>query len=166
MWPSQTQVRQFYGNPDSNGDGTADPAWERANLTSLRPPYRMVLAWDTKREVSTIRVHKKAALSLLSVLQGVNALYGGDQKKIERARMHLYGGAYNFRLMRGSTKLSMHAYGAAIDLDPVNNPLGKPWAPANGMIDMQVVRIFEDAGWVWGGRWHRPDCQHFQAVTV
>lgn len=165
-WPNQATKRAFYGNPDSNKDGLADPAWERANLTMITPPYRMVLAWDTKRELQRIRIHKKCALSLLSILQKINSLYAGDRQKIEDARMHLFGGAYMFRLMRGSTKLSEHSWGCAFDLDPVNNPLGKAWEAESGMIDMRVVRIFEDAGWTWGGRWHRPDCQHFQAVTV
>ena len=165
-WPHEKDLREFYGNPDSDANGVSDPAWERHNLTTVAPPYRMVLAWDVTREVRGIRVHKKCALSLLSVLQKVNGIYDGNPQKIEDDRLHLYGGAYNFRLMRGGTRLSMHAYGAAIDLDPSNNPLGKGWEPGQGMIDMRVVKVFEDAGWVWGGRWHRPDCQHFQAVLL
>jgi len=166
QWPNQSDVRSFYGNPDSNSDGLPDGVWEHHNLTGVIPPYKMVLAWDTARVVSRIRVHKKVALSLLSVLHKIHGLYDGDQKKIEHDRLHLFGGAYNFRLMRGGTRLSMHSYGCAIDIDPVNNPLGKAWAPNSGMIDMEVVRVFEDAGWTWGGRWHRPDCQHFQAANV
>jgi len=165
-FPTQKDVPEWYGNPDLNGDGVPDAGWEKQNLTTIAPPYRMVLAWDTARPVSGIRVHKRVALSLLSVLQKIDGLYVGDQSRIEDARMHLYGGAYNFRLMRGSTRLSMHSYGIAIDLDPSNNPLGKAWEPEVGMIDMRVVRIFEDAGWTWGGRWHRPDCQHFQAAST
>jgi hypothetical protein len=31
---------------------------------------------------------------------------------------------------------------------------------------MEVVRLFEAAGWKWGGRFQsRPDCMHFQATA-
>lgn len=165
-WPHQSELRSFYGNPDTDANGLPDPAWEKANLTNVAPPYRMVLAWNVGQAIKTIRVHKKCALSLLSVLQKVNGLYEGDQAKLEDARLHLYGGAYNFRLMRGGSRLSVHSWGAAIDIDPSNNPLGKHWVPHEGMIDMRVVEFFEQAGWIWGGRWHRPDCQHFQAAII
>jgi hypothetical protein len=166
QWPQQNDMRTFYGNPDTDKDGLPDAKWEREHLTKVAPPFRMVLAWNIGQPISTMRVHKKCALSLLYILQKIHGIYGGDQAKIEEARMHLYGGAYNFRLTRGGTRLSTHAFGAAIDLDPANNPLGKPWEPDTGMIDLRVVEIFEAAGWVWGGRWHRPDCQHFQAAII
>jgi len=165
IWPPADSLRDFYGTPDGDHDGVADRKWEDSNLSKVLPPYKMVLAWNVGQTVGSIRCHKKVALSLLSVLQKIHASYEGDQDLIQRDRMHLYGGAYNFRTMRGSTKLSVHAYGAAIDLDPSQNPLGKPWEPGTGMIPKRVVDIFEDAGWQWGGRWHRPDCQHFQATA-
>jgi hypothetical protein len=78
--------------------------------------------------------------------------------------MHLFGGAYAYRTVRGSTRLSLHAYGAAIDLDPVRNPLHQAWKPLR-MMDLGVVETFEAAGWTRGGRFtSRPDCMHFQVA--
>lgn len=162
-WPKPHEVRSFYGNPDANADGQPDPAWEAANLMSITPPYRMVLAWDPTRRLRSIRVHKKCASSLLLCLNKISLLYGSEQG-VEANRMHLFGGVYNFRLIRGGTRLSMHAYGCAVDLDPERNPLGKKYDEDAGMIPMAVVKIFEDEGWAWGGRWSRPDCQHFEAI--
>lgn len=164
MWPKQSKVHEFYGNPDTNFDGQPDPIWEQNNLVSVAPTYRMVLAWDKARVVQRIRVHRHVKGSLSNILTRVRDLYGNDQEKIEADGLHLFGGAYNFRLMRGGTSLSMHSYGCAIDLDPTRNPLGKAWS--QGMMPMKVVAIFEEAGWVWGGRWKRPDCQHFQAAIA
>ena len=164
-WPKQSEVRAFYGDPDPNQDGAADRAWEDSRLVRIEPPYRMVLAWDPTSRVKTIRVHEKCSASLLRVLLQITTIYGSEQL-IEANRLHLFGGCYNFRTMRGSTKLSMHAYGCAIDLDPEYNYLGRPYREADGMMPMAVVEAFEAEGWTWGGRWKRPDCQHFQAATV
>jgi hypothetical protein len=162
-WPKPYEVKSFYGDPDKNSDGEADGQWRLENLERITPPYRMVLAWEPKRRLNSILVHKKVASSLLYCLNKISLLFGSEQA-VEANRMHLYGGCYNFRLMRGATKLSMHAYGCAIDLDPEANPLGKRYEEGKGMIPMAVVKIFEDEGWAWGGRWERPDCQHFEAI--
>lgn len=164
QWPHQSLVASFYGNPDTDRNGVPDRAWEDAALTSVVPPYRMVLAWDETARVKTIRVHKKCADSLLRILTNIAKHYGSEQD-IQESRMDRYGGCYNFRTMRGAAKLSNHAYGAAIDLDPAMNPLGLKYVEADRMMPMAVVRIFEAEGWAWGGRWKRADCQHFQAVT-
>lgn len=164
-WPLERDMRSFYGNPDANGDGRPDAAWEAANLMRVTPPWRMVLAWDTTRTITSFWAHKKVAPSLSVVLAQIFADVGESQAVIDTAGLHLFGGCYNFRSVRGGTRLSTHAYAAAIDLNPVGNPLGKKWAEGKGMIPMRTVERFEQAGWVWGGRFtKRPDCQHFQAA--
>lgn len=166
-WPKQSPAAMsaFYGNPDSNGDGSPSPKWEAANLISIKPPYRMVLAWDPARLVKSIRVHKECAQSLLRVLEAIKAHYG-TQAAIEAARMHLYGGCYNFRLKRDGSSLSIHSWGAAIDMDPERNGFGVKWRDGRGMMPLAVVRIFEAEGWDWGGLWSKPDAMHFQAAKT
>jgi hypothetical protein len=161
-WPTQANaaLNAFYGNPDSDGNGVPDRTWEDANLVSIAPPYRMVLAWAPETAVKTIRVHKLAAASLQRALGAILAHYG-NQAAIEAARMHLYGGCYAFRPMRGAARLSVHSWGCAIDLDPARNSLG-----AKPRIDPAVVSIFAAEGWTWGGGWSRPDGMHFQAASV
>lgn len=164
-WPRQADVNAFYGNPDTNRDGRPDRAWEDGNLVSLTPPYPMVLAWDTTAPVRSIRVHTRCAASLNRCLTGIRDHYG-SAAAIREARMHLFGGAYNFRLMRGGNRLSMHSWGCAIDLDPERNGLGVKWKPNAGMMPREVIDIFMAEAWVWGGDWSRPDAMHFQAATV
>ena len=165
QWPHQSQARSFYGDPDPDHDGFPNRAWEDANLVLLPPPFRMVLAWQKMQCVRNIRVHRKCEDSLISVLTNIACHFGSEQA-LEANGLHLFGGCYTFRTMRGGTSLSMHSFGCAIDLDPERNPLGKPYDEKAGMMPMEVVRMFESEGWVWGGRWKRPDCQHFQAAIV
>jgi hypothetical protein len=79
--------------------------------------------------------------------------------------------AFNFRFVSGSTKLSDHAIGLAIDINPKLNPWLHPSAlnifkydtSVEGTItpDGDVVKIFKKFGWSWGGDWKNPDYQHF-----
>ena len=89
--------------------------------------------------------------------------------------------AFNDRPVAGGTSLSMHAYGLAIDLNPVQNPFLEGVGAARrispdggekyldrrdirpGMAEM-VIDVFADNGFlIWGGDWHDPvDYQHFQ----
>ncbi len=166
-WPQQNAaaMNAFYGNPDANADGMPDRQWEVTNLTLIKPPYRMVLAWAPSQAVSVIRCHKKVAESLSEILDGIGKHYG-SQSAIEAARMHLYGGAYQFRMMRGAHRLSIHSWGAAIDLDPERNAFGRKWNEAAGMMPRAVIDLFAEQGWTWGGPWSTPDAMHFQAANV
>lgn len=166
-WPKQDRASMsaFYGDPDADGNGKPDRSWEAKNLVSITPPYRMVLAWDTKSEVRTIKVHRRCADSLLRILNAIKDHYG-SQEAIEVARMHLYGGVYNFRMTRGGSRLSIHSWAAAIDLDPERNGFGVPYREGKGMMPKAVIEIFQAEGWVWGGPWRTADAMHFQAARI
>lgn len=85
---------------------------------------------------------------------------------------------FNHRAVPGSARLSLHAYGVAIDLNPVQNPFvtdnGTAVAPSAGEAFLArpraapgfaeaAIDIFADNGFLeWGGAWHDPvDYQHF-----
>ncbi len=85
--------------------------------------------------------------------------------------------AFNFRVVAGTSVLSQHALGRAIDLNPVENPWRKPdrIVPAAGAAfadrtDIRpgmivrpgpVVATFDELGWEWGGDWqHAFDDHH------
>lgn len=164
-WPLQNAaaMNAFYGNPDANRDGRADPAWSAANLVRLKPAYPMQWSWGG--DIASLTVHRKCADSLRVILENIARHYG-SQTAIEKARMHLCGGVFNFRLKRGGSTLSIHSWGAAIDLDPVRNGLGRRHREGMGMMPLAVVEIFAAEGWIWGGRWSRPDAMHFQAARL
>lgn len=155
---------RFYSKHALRPDGRPTTVWERENLVTIPSPYPLTLSFDPSKVVRKLTCHKKVAPSLTRVLEGILAHFG-DQAGIERARMHLYGGCYNFRPVSGSSRLSTHAWGAGIDLDPDRNPMGKAHDPSAGMMPLEVVALFDAEGWRWGGRFRsRPDCMHFQAT--
>lgn len=80
--------------------------------------------------------------------------------------------AFNYRTIAGTSRLSDHAYGKAIDINPYLNPwVGKkgkserpyrPEQPGTITADGIVVQAFKKRGWSWGGSWkHSKDYQHF-----
>ena len=73
-----------------------------------------------------------------------------------------FGGCFSFRPQRTGTKLSVHSWGMAIDLNPETNPQG-----TEGNMDPGVVTIFRGAGFEWGGDWpgRVRDPMHFQFCT-
>lgn len=68
-----------------------------------------------------------------------------------------YAGCYYPRFIAGSTKLSNHAFGLALDLNVPGNQRG-----TTGEIDRGVVAIFKSWGFAWGGDWSYTDPMHFE----
>lgn len=71
-------------------------------------------------------------------------------------------GGYVHRNARGSNRLSEHAYGKAIDINPGANPMG-----ANLVTDMpkNVAEIAALYDLVWGGTWKsKKDAMHFSTT--
>ena len=90
---------------------------------------------------------------------------------------------FNYRVVPGTTKISKHAMGLAIDLNPRYNPYiytrggEQHIEPDNGVdyvdrskdFDYKIdkndlaYRLFTEAGFTWGGSWtNSKDYQHFQ----
>ena len=83
--------------------------------------------------------------------------------------------AFNYRQKTGGGTLSLHACGAAIDLNPRLNPyvtarrilppgaLWDPTVPGTLTADHPVTRAFRALGWRWGGTFKSlKDYQHFE----
>lgn len=83
--------------------------------------------------------------------------------------------AFNYRKKVGKSLLSIHSYGRAIDINPVQNPYinGNLVLPSRSIYDEvalgtllangSVVSAFESRGWIWGGRWNTlKDFHHFE----
>ncbi|HZU46658.1 MAG TPA: M15 family metallopeptidase [Mycobacterium sp.] len=88
--------------------------------------------------------------------------------------------AFNCRRIEGSDDWSLHAYGRAIDLNPLLNPsvhASGTFEPKNAVAYLDrsrtdpgvlhdgdpATRVFTDRGWRWGGYWKSPiDYQHFE----
>lgn len=69
-------------------------------------------------------------------------------------------GGYNYRNIAGTNKLSNHAFGDAIDINPQQNPMGK-----NLVTDLpsNVGDMAAKYGLSWGGAWNsKKDAMHFE----
>jgi hypothetical protein len=76
-------------------------------------------------------------------------------------------GTYNCRSVAGSSARSMHAYGAAIDLNVAYADYWRWSKDANAptwknRIPSEIVRTFEQHGFIWGGYWYHFDTMHFE----
>jgi hypothetical protein len=65
--------------------------------------------------------------------------------------------SYLNRDVRGETVKSNHAFGIAVDINALANPLG-----SEGDVPEEVVRQWRAEGGGWGGDWSRPDPMHFE----
>lgn len=70
-----------------------------------------------------------------------------------------YAGCFVPRRISPGAALSRHAWGAAIDINAVDNPFGAP--PEQ---DPRLVDTMERWGFTWGGDWPVPDGMHFEYV--
>ena len=160
-WPHESnmeELNEFYGDP--RGGHGVDANWYSRNIVPLAPPYEMRFSWGPR--VEHLPIHHKARDAFGEALLAIKKLYG-TQADIEAHRLHLTGGSFMFRLMRGSsTKLSIHSWGAAIDIDPQHNPFPAKWRP--GFIPREAAACFQTCGLVWRGASGDDDPMHFQAV--
>ena len=107
--------------------------------------------------------------------------YGGDD---DLAVADNNTSCFNYRVVAGSKKLSRHALGLAIDINPFYNPYvtypdgvkhssppgSEPYADRSvdfpykiGGKDDLCLQLFDAHGYTWGGRWKSvQDYQHFQ----
>jgi hypothetical protein len=77
-------------------------------------------------------------------------------------------GTYNCRTILNTKRLSVHAFGAAID---VNDKFADYWEWAKGKdgkivwknrIPSAIGEIFERYGFIWGAKWYHFDSMHFE----
>ena len=107
-------------------------------------------------------------------VNGVNvALEAVRDELVPRSDLRRYlapsAGVFNWRKVAGQKNLSVHSFGAAIDL---NTKFADYWVWSGGKpgrvpvyknkFPMEIVEIFERHGFIWGGRWYHYDTMHFE----
>ena len=138
---------------------------------------RIVVHRDVARDVLTVLRRLYAARFPIRRMVPVDAYGASDFRSIEADNTS----AFNCRPVEGTTRWSEHAYGRAIDLNPIENPYvyadgttshrasrpylrRSPYRAGMAVEGGVVVRAFDAVGWGWGGRWPGiKDYQHFSA---
>lgn len=166
------EILKAYGDP-------GDPD----NLTTIVPPFPMVLAWDPAKPVSKITCHRKVATPLFNVLKDI--LYAYGETRVKQLGINLFGGCLNHRPQRGLeakyskalaaknyqlayTYLSRHSWAIAIDLDPARNALKTraPKAQFSKPEYRQMVDSFYNNGFIGYGRERNNDYMHFEIGVI
>lgn len=152
------ELIRTFGDPKGymTEDGRSTPKWETDHMGFAKLPIPVFLAWDKTKEVSNIYCNRL----MIPVFEDVfHKIYtAGLWQNVLN-----YGGCYNWRMKRVNSQLSTHCWGISVDLNPSENMLG-----TYGNQNQEVIDIFEDAGFVWGGRWkpkYACDPMHFQFVS-
>jgi D-alanyl-D-alanine carboxypeptidase len=164
--------------------------WRRGcpvGLSSLRHVSLSFVGFDGRARRGALVVHHSAARDVVTAFR---AIYRA-RVPIRRMRpIQAYGGddfasieadntsAFNCRTATGSSRWSEHAYGRAIDINPIENPYvsggrtshrasvpyldRSPARPGMAVEGGALVAAFDAVGWGWGGRWGSIlDYQHF-----
>lgn len=79
-------------------------------------------------------------------------------------------GTFLWRKVAGTSRQSVHSFGAAIDLNTRYSDYwlwrgfkeGQPGIGYRNRMPLALVKIFEAHGWIWGGRWYHYDTMHFE----
>ncbi|HEX5583859.1 M15 family metallopeptidase [Gaiella sp.] len=138
---------------------------------------RLVVNRDVARSVVGVLRRLYAARFPIRRMVPVDAYGASDFRSIEADNTS----AFNCRYVDGTTRWSEHAYGRAIDLNPIENPYVTAAGTTSHTASRRylrrsayrrgmaveggvVVRAFDAAGFGWGGRWSGDrDYQHFSA---
>jgi D-alanyl-D-alanine carboxypeptidase/Putative peptidoglycan binding domain len=139
-------------------NGTITPTnlarWERQILAACSVPFELTVGGGDGEMIRSFQCHR--------LLTGVfEAVFDELDRRGLRSAIKTWDGTFAFRAIRGETHLSVHAFGAAIDLNAATNPLGGP-----GDMSPDVIAVFQHFGFLWGGDFHaRKDPMHFQYAT-
>lgn len=156
------------------------------HLRLLRLSHR---GFDGRVRTGRLIVHRDVARAVVGVFRRlyrarvpirrmvpVDAYGGSDYRSIEADNTS----AFNCRYVAGTRSWSEHAFGRALDVNPIENPYvsggrtshsaSVPYLdrtrrrPGMAYEGGPLVRAFDAAGWGWGGRWASvKDYQHFSA---
>jgi hypothetical protein len=158
-----------------------------AQLRTLRLSY---WGFDGRPRVGTLVVNRRVARDVVTVFR---RLYGARFPIRRMVPVSAYRGSddasmaadntssFNCRFVSGTSRWSMHAYGLAIDVNPVENPYvsgnrvrppaGRRYldrgraGPGAAVAGGVLVEAFARVGWRWGGFWAgTPDYQHFSTT--
>ncbi|WP_343061523.1 M15 family metallopeptidase [Nocardioides luti] len=129
------------------GGGRIAPeaSWVAAHITTQQVPI-----------LGNVTCNKLIFPQLIAALNEVEAR--GLTDKIHPGE---YAGCYYPRFIAGTTSLSNHSFGLALDLNTPGNQRGTV-----GEMDRGVVDIFKKWGFAWGGDWHYTDPMHFEADRI
>jgi hypothetical protein len=147
-----------YAGPGSGGEAAGAPPGgipggrplpaNQAQRLGLSP--RDPMTWVSSPSGARWQVNRRVAPQFTGFLKDLEATGYRAQSS----------GGYAYRPIRGSHRLSQHAYGSAIDIDAAHNPLGS----SRTNLPRETSGLARKWGLSWGAEWRgRKDPMHFEA---
>lgn len=155
-WPHDdtASLIAFYGDPRGDLEG-----WKTRNVVGVRCPWP--LFYESTPWPHEIQFHRRAAGAFEAALTGVWDAANHDPNSPLLIHFSHFSGSGEFRAIRGSSRLSCHAFWAAVDFDAEHLPLAHP-NPPDG-IPQAMADLFKKTGAFWGDDYQgRKDPMHFQ----
>ena len=138
-------VGVFRYTPIGGGRIAPDPAWVRSHIVTEQVPI-----------LGSVTCNKYMMPQLRAAL--IEVVNRGLAKEIHANE---YAGCYYPRFIAGSTTLSNHSFGLALDFNVPGNQRGTV-----GEMNREVVAIFKYWGFAWGGDWAWTDPMHFELARI
>lgn len=176
--------------PSSGGDGSEEP---QITLQELRYVHILHYDFDGNPAEGELICNEYIARDLVEIfcelyrneyklerVQLIDEYDGDDDASMEANNTS----CFNYRPVEGSSHLSKHAFGLAIDINPLYNPYiaynadgtrkvspagASPYADRSADFPYKIdendlcYSLFKEHGFIWGGNWNNiKDYQHFQ----
>lgn len=137
------EIYEKFGDPLQSG-------WESVNLAFCEVPASFK-CFSLVRGKRGFYCHKKLVGQFQKVFNEIEAK--GLTKEV-----YSFDGCWNVRKIRGGTKLSLHSWAIAIDINYEGNELGNQ----NPKMPKSLINIFAKYNFYWGGNFSRCDGMHFE----
>jgi hypothetical protein len=181
-WLDHPDIEDMLAVPYPAGDLAAPPAKDvdpgRArNEAFFNKVYGDCRKGEVEKNLATVVwLPKKTGQKLpFSKINGAAKALDAVSRELDElpAEFDVYlfpsAGTYNCRVIAGTTRVSAHGQGIAIDIALKHSDYWRNTAPGKdgayaykNAIPMEIVRIFEKHGFIWGGKWHHYDTMHFE----
>ncbi|MBD8347782.1 M15 family metallopeptidase [Dysgonomonas sp. HGC4] len=162
-------VNNYIPSKDSDPGRIRNEDFMKAMYGSNSPEVQknlVTIVWCPKLVGSKIRITKINNVHLQ--LQKISE----ELDKHPELQKYLQGATtFNWRIIKGTNRLSTHSFGTSIDL---NVKFSNYWQwdckCTNEEVDLKyknqipklIVEIFEKHGFIWGGKWYHYDTMHFE----
>ena len=168
----ENRLQKQETDPPLRHPGFYDAIWRIHDMES---------SWQRVKTIYFLRyrteIHRELLEDLAAVEEDIE-IAASEDEELRRFIKSIQGlTGYNWRPVAGTSTLSFHSYGAAIDIIPKDykgkqvywrwaKPIYPEWYSLpyseRYMPPLSFIRAFEKHGFIWGGKWFYFDTIHFE----
>jgi len=183
---SRILVDKRYASLEEALIGISIPEDVRQTLRLIQLPY---VSFNGRTREGQMVVHCRLDAEITQIFEEIHRLRFPIQRMIpvrhydwddDVSMAENNSSCFNYRMMGNGRKLSYHSFGIAVDINPFQNPCylgdGEVQPPGANYHPVtkgalwhghDVVDLFRDRGWEWGGDWRTlKDLHHFEKIDM